>query len=119
MVLLNPDDSGARAVLSNDEIRSGVELGVTIYVHPLDTEAHPLIPAGWRWAVHAGVTPPPDNLERCLNAGWTPNKSEACVEGEAVGVAVAKALAIYFGFAPNHVPYLLFELERDPIPPER
>jgi hypothetical protein len=103
-------------LLGDQDFLERIDLGVTIYVHPIDTDAHPMIPPGWRWAVHAGAQPPPDNLERCLNAGWCPTRNEACVEGEAVGTAVAKALGYYLGVPPTSVAYLLYELERDPIP---
>lgn len=84
---------------------------VTVFVHQVDTTVHPTIPPGWRWAVHLGGNP--HDLRACLNAGWCPNDREAGMEGEAVGVAVVKALRLC-GLAVSYAAVQL--LERDPIP---
>jgi hypothetical protein len=84
---------------------------LTVVAHQVDTEAHHTIPPGWRWCVMLGGEPWEDE-SRMLNAGWCPNRNEALVEGEAVGVAVGKAL-----HALGHpVDYQVRELDHDPIP---
>jgi hypothetical protein len=65
---------------------------VTVFVHEIDTGAHASVPSGWRWAVHLGSNP--SDMRSCLNAGWCPSAGEAGMEGEMVGVAVAKALRL-------------------------
>lgn len=84
---------------------------VTVFVHPIDTAAHPTIPPGWRWAVVLGGQPP-SNVDATANAGWCPSEAEACLEGEQVGVTAAKALRA-FGIP---VSYALRQLTYDPIP---
>lgn len=84
---------------------------VTVVVHPIDTEAHPTVPPGWRWAVMLGAAPLED-MDACANAGWCPTEREAWLEGEMVAVAVAKALRAY-GVPAD---YRTLALERDPIP---
>lgn len=86
--------------------------GVTLVVHPIDTDAHPTVPAGWRWAVMAGTTTPPADTRLCCNAGWCPTESEASVEGEMVAAAAVKALRM-FGVP---AAYNMLRLDRDPIP---
>ena len=83
---------------------------VTVYVHPIDVRAHPSVPPGWRWAVHLGEGHP-SGLDLCMNAGWCPTPGEAAMEGEMVGVAVAKALRT-FGVEAS---YTVTTLEIDPI----
>jgi hypothetical protein len=63
---------------------------VSVFVHQIDGDAHPSVPPGYRWAVHLGGNP--HDLRSCLNAGWCPSEQVAGLEGEAVGVAVVKAL---------------------------
>lgn len=84
---------------------------VTVFVHPVDTAAHPSTPAGyWRWAVHIGHNAA--DLAECVNAGGEPAGPLAHLAGEMVGVAVAKALE-----AVGHpVRYRVVELPHDPIP---
>jgi hypothetical protein len=84
---------------------------VTAVVHPIDTEAHPTIPEGWRWAVHVGSAPVAD-LEFCVNAGWCPTEREAWIEGETVAVAAIKALRM-FGIPAE---FRRLALDVDPIP---
>lgn len=86
---------------------------VTVVCHPIDSDKHPTIPPGWRWCAMLG-TEPWDEQRRMLNAGWCPQRNEAMVEGEAVGVAAAKALKM----VGNEVDYKVVELDHDPIPPE-
>ncbi len=83
---------------------------VTVFVHPIDTDVHPTVPPGWRWAVHLGGNP--KDATACLNAGWCPTRSEASVEGEMVGVTVAKAV----GRVAGQPIYQLVPLADDPIP---
>jgi hypothetical protein len=85
-----------------------------VIVHRVDTARHPTIPPGWRWCAHLGG-PPYDDRDRMLNAGWCPNRSEACVEGEAVAVAAAKALRL-FGHPIRYAGVV--DLADDPIPVE-
>lgn len=86
---------------------------LTVVAHQVDTETHHTVPPGWRWCVMLGAEPW-DDQARMLNAGWCPNRMEAMVEGEAVGVAVAKGL-----HAVGHpVDYEVRELDHDPIPRE-
>lgn len=84
---------------------------VTVVVHPIDRDAHPTYPAGWRWAVMVGGRPPTD-LDFCVLAGHAVSETLASVEGEAVGAAATKALRI-FG-VPARYGYL--RLGYDPIP---
>lgn len=70
----------------------GAVVIVTVFVHEVDTEAHVTVPPGWRWAVHVGTNP--HDLRSCVNAGWCPSAGAAGLEGEMVGVAVAKALRL-------------------------
>lgn len=86
--------------------------GVTVVVHPIDTEAHPDVPAGWRWAVMAGAGTPPSDLSLCTNAGWEPTEDEAWLTGETVGAAAVKALRMH-GIAAS---YARLPLASDPIP---
>ena len=84
---------------------------VTVFVHAIDTAAHPSVPSGyWRWAVHVGHNPA--DLQECVNAGGEPSPQEARLAGEMVGVSVAKALEL----AGHPVRYRVVELPQDPIP---
>ena len=84
---------------------------VTVFVHAIDTAAHPGTPPGyWRWAIHIGQTPA--DLAECVNAGGEPTAQEAHLAGEMVGVAVAKALEL----VGHPVRYRVVELPHDPIP---
>lgn len=85
---------------------------VTVVVHPIDTEAHPSVPPGWRWAVMAGAGTSPANVALCANAGWEPTEGEARLTGETVGVAAAKALRLH-GIPAT---YGVLALDHDPIP---
>jgi hypothetical protein len=85
---------------------------VTVVVHPIDVDAHPSVPPGWRWAVMVG-SGPPGELERCVNAGWCPTAQEAWLEGETVGATAVKALRA-FGIP---AVYGKLPLPDDPIPP--
>jgi hypothetical protein len=86
---------------------------LTVIGHPIDVDAHPSVPPGWRWCVMLGGEPWEDK-QRMLNAGWCANHNETFMEGEMVGIAVAKAL-----HAVGHqVDYKVTELDHDPIPAE-
>jgi len=61
---------------------------IGIVVHPVNTEKHPTVPAGFRWACHIGEDWP--DMSLCLNAGWAPTQSEAAIAGEAAGVCALK-----------------------------
>lgn len=84
---------------------------VTLLVHPVDTEAHPTVPPGFRWAVMLGDGRD-DDMSRCAEARWCPTEYEASFEGEMVAVAVAKALRAY-GIP---VEMQKTRLDHDPIP---
>lgn len=88
---------------------------ITLIVHPINTDAHPTIPPGWRWAVMVGDRVAGfrlDDMRRCANAGWCPTQSAALLEGEMVAVAVAKGLRISGVATPMETRHLDF----DPIP---
>lgn len=84
---------------------------VTLFVHEVDTTAHPTVPPGWRWAVHAGGGRPAD-LSLCVNAGWCPTRNEALFEGERNAATAVKACRV-FGVP---VEYRQRDLAADPIP---
>ena len=84
---------------------------ITVVVHEVNTEAHPTVPPGWRWAVQVGGGPPSD-LDACANAGWEPSQQLAALAGEAVGAAAAKALRLC-GLPAR---YAVLTLDHDPIP---
>jgi hypothetical protein len=84
---------------------------VTVLVHPINTEAHPSTPPGFRWAVYVGDGSWAD-MGRCANAGWCPTQGEAAMEGEMVGVCAAKVARV-FGVP---VEYAVVTLDHDPIP---
>jgi hypothetical protein len=86
--------------------------GITVIVHPIDTQAHPAIQPGWRWAVMVGAGCPPGDLSRCANAGWAGTEHQAWVDGETVGAAAVKALRMH-GIAAS---YARLPLDHDPIP---
>jgi hypothetical protein len=91
-----------------------VVLLIEVVVHRVDTATQRTVPPGWRWCVHAGGEPY-DDPRRMLNAGWCASRSEACVTGEMVGVAVAKALRL----VRYPVEYRgVVDLASDPIPVE-
>jgi hypothetical protein len=83
---------------------------VTVFLHEVDVTAHPTVPPGWRWAVHLGGNP--HDVSKCMNAGWCPNKTEAALEGEMVGISVAKALKVTHS---QEVTYRVQVLDVDPI----
>jgi hypothetical protein len=63
---------------------------VTVVVHEIE---QPMVPHGWRWAVHVHeISLDARDMRSCVNAGWCPSRAEACMEGEMVGVACAKAV---------------------------
>lgn len=93
-------------------VLGGFGVNVTVFVHPVDTDRNPSVPPGWRWAVHVGDDP--QNMRTCMNAGWCPGASEAAMEGEMVGVTVAKALR-FAGVPTNY--RAVRRLDSDPCPP--
>ena len=90
---------------------------ITVYtaVHPIDTTAHPTVPAGFRWAVMLGPCPP-SALDNCANAGWCPTREEAAAEGDQNGATATRALRL----AGLNVRYgdavQVLHLDHDPIP---
>lgn len=83
-----------------------------VFVHPINTEAHPTIPPGFRWAVMLGDGPP-DDLAMCLNAHYAPTREVAELEGDRNLATAVRALqmlrhpARYGG---------VVHLDADPIP---
>lgn len=84
---------------------------ITLFIHPVDTARHPTVPAGWRWAVHAGGGPPSD-LSRCVNAGWCPDERLALAEGEQNAATAVNALRTFGVPASVHT----LRLQTDPVP---
>lgn len=62
------------------------------FVHPIDTAAHPTVPAGFRWAASTG--PNPADLSRIANAGWCPTAAEAEAEGDQNAATATRALQL-------------------------
>jgi hypothetical protein len=85
---------------------------VTVIVHAVDTEQHPGIPAGFRWAVMLGNANP-RQLEYCANAGWSSSKGEAMFDGETVAAAAVNALRAFGVPAALRATRIL---DHDPIP---
>lgn len=91
---------------------------ITVYVvvHPIDAQAHPTVPAGWRWGVMLGPCAPGD-MSRCANAGWCPTEDEATAEGDQNGATATRALRV----AGLNVRYgeavQVMRLDYDPIAP--
>lgn len=81
-------------------------------VHPVDVDAHPTVPPGFRWAVMVGQAPDGD-LRACANAGWCPTRAEAEAEGDRNAATATRALHI-FGISAGYsgVSYV----DVDPIP---
>jgi hypothetical protein len=83
-----------------------------VVVHPISTLAHPSVPPGWRWAVM--VSPHQfDDMRRCANAGWCPDRTAALLEGEQAGVTAVRA----FRLVGVESTWSTIELPADPIPP--
>lgn len=82
-------------------------------VHPIDVEAHPTVPPGWRWAAMVGEGAFSD-MDRCANAGWCPTEGEAVAEGDQNAATAVRALRL------SGVPVEyrgVIHLDHDPIPP--
>lgn len=84
---------------------------VEVLVHPIDQAEHPTYQAGYRWAVMVGGVPVHD-LDYCASAGHAEDLNQACVDGETVGAAAARALRM-LGIP---VCYSFRRLDWDPIP---
>jgi hypothetical protein len=86
---------------------------LAVIVHPIDTEKHPTIPAGFRWCAQFGTNPV--DVSQYLNAGWEPSINDASVTGEMVASSVFKA----FRIMSIECDYLgVIQLADDPIPAE-
>lgn len=82
-----------------------------VYVHQIDTVAHPDQAAGWRWAVHYDRTP--GDMGTVLNAGWQPTRQDASMIGEAAAVVGVRAAQLAGdGTATFHT----WDLREDPQP---
>jgi hypothetical protein len=86
---------------------------VMVWVHPINTEAHPTYTPGYRWAVHVGGHGAA-MLQYCCNAGRADTQTEAKIIGESHGAAVCKGLRL-LGIPAR---YGLFTIGWDPIPAE-
>lgn len=91
---------------------------ITVYtvVHPVSTTAHPTVPPGFRWAVMLGPCPPQD-MTRCVNAGWCPTRDEAAAEGDQNGATATRALRIAGLNARYGEGVQVMQLDYDPIQP--
>lgn len=79
---------------------------LVVFVHKIDTDAHPDQPAGWRWAVHH--TPTPREMGSALNAGWQASRYDALIVGEAaavVGVRAARLVGVAASYETCELPY--------------
>ncbi len=85
---------------------------LTVVVHPINTEAHPTIPPGYRWALMLGDGPPAD-LDRCANAHYAPSRQAAELEGDRNGASAIRALQM-LGYAARYGG--VQHLDHDPIP---
>lgn len=86
---------------------------VCLVVHPIDHDAHPDIPEGFRYAVMIGGAPPAA-IEACAIAGWGPTRKQATIDGDACAAGVVRALRM-FGIP---AVFRRHNLDQDPIPPE-
>lgn len=66
---------------------------LNVFVHPIDTAAHPSVPPGFRWAVMVGDVEPAD-MDRSANAGWCPTAQEAAAEGDQNAATAARVLQL-------------------------
>jgi hypothetical protein len=78
--------------------------------HPIDTDAHPSLPAGFRWAVSSSSDT--SDSSACLGAGWAPDASTAAWIADQSGAIAVTAHRLAAGTA--NVETLL--LDYDPIP---
>jgi hypothetical protein len=83
-------------------------------IHPINTEAHPTVPPGFRWAVMVGDADPGDT-GRCANAGWCPTSGEAQAEGDQNAATAARAMQL-LGVDVRYAGVV--RLASDPIPPD-
>jgi hypothetical protein len=58
--------------------------------HPIDTEQHPTIPAGFRWAVYRSEMFA--DATECLGAGWAPDDGAAVFISDQAAFIAVKAL---------------------------
>jgi hypothetical protein len=91
--------------------------------HPVDTELHPTIPPGCRWAVYRsegdGSPPAWTDLSACYGAGWSPEIGAAGFIADQAAHIALKAAAHAERVAPDMtfgVRHVL--LDFDPIPAE-
>ena len=86
---------------------------IAVIVHPIDTDKHPTIPAGFRWCAQFGTDA--TDASSYLNAGWELTATDAAITGEMVASSVFKALKI-LGIPSEYLGVI--ELAEDPIPAE-
>lgn len=87
-----------------------LEPRLVLVVHPVDTEAHPTVPPGFRWAVVVGGRPA--DVEHTANAGWAPDQRAALIEGEQNAATALRSLRM-LGVP---VEFGQLTLDYDPIP---
>jgi hypothetical protein len=80
-------------------------------VHPVDPQAQPTVPPGFRWAVMLG---PGLDLDMCANAGWAPDARAAEAEGDQNAATATRVLQL-IGFRARYGG--VKHLDHDPIPP--
>jgi hypothetical protein len=81
-------------------------------LHPINVQAHPTVPPGFRWAVMVGDADPADTA-RCANAGWCPTAVEAEAEGDQNAATATRALQL-LGIDARYAG--VTRLASDPIP---
>jgi hypothetical protein len=81
-------------------------------VHPIDVDAHPTVPPGYRWAVMVGQGAPSD-VQRCANAGWAPSAAAAEAEGDQNAATATRAMQLTGALARYGG---VIRLDYDPIP---
>lgn len=81
-------------------------------LHPINVEAHPSVPPGFRWAVMVGDVDPADTA-RCANAGWCPTAAEAEAEGDQNAATATRTLQL-LGIDAGYTG--VTRLASDPIP---
>ena len=69
----------------------GLPPKITVGVHPVDLVQHPTYLPGWRWCVMLGHGAWHE-MERCVQAGWSPTMLDAQLTGEQCGVTACEAM---------------------------
>lgn len=80
--------------------------------NPIDTDLHPTVPPGYRWAVSTNEDP--SDVSACLGAGWAPDESSAAWIADQSATIAACAYRMAGGTASVATQ----ALDYDPIPAE-